>query len=134
MTRKWPDANEMAEFSGQIIDIFEDFLTKRKITLKNEERDLYLKTEDDDPKNVAIIYGTVYEELETCINNSIAGTKTAIKNRQEMENVMSKILKQFENIMADGNTEACRLISTTDKNMLLEKIQETFIYWHLYMP
>lgn len=53
--------NDKAEFLGQIIDIFEDFLDERGIELPNDER-------NQDPDNAAIIYGTDYgylaEELE----------------------------------------------------------------------
>ena len=56
------DQNDKAEFLGQIIDIFEDFLEERGVMFPNEER-------DQDPDNAAIIYGTDYgylsEELET---------------------------------------------------------------------
>lgn len=55
-------ANDKAEFLGQIIDIFEDFLEEHGVMFPNEER-------DQDPDNAAIIYGTDYgylsEELET---------------------------------------------------------------------
>lgn len=54
--------NDKAEFLGQIIDIFEDFLEEHGVMFPNEER-------AQDPDNAAIIYGTDYgylsEELET---------------------------------------------------------------------
>lgn len=49
--------HEKAEFLGQIIDIFEDFLEERGVMLDNPERE-----EDDD---AAIIYGTDYGELQS---------------------------------------------------------------------
>ena len=48
-----PD-NERCEFVGQIIDIFEDFLEEKGITISNPEKD---ETDDD---NTAIIYGSDY--------------------------------------------------------------------------
>ena len=45
------------EFIGQIIDIFEDFLGERGVTLPNDERE-----QDED---AAIIYGTDYGQLQT---------------------------------------------------------------------
>ena len=45
------------EFIGQIIDIFEDFLEERGVTLPNDERE-----QDED---AAIIYGTDYDQLQT---------------------------------------------------------------------
>lgn len=49
--------HEKAEFLGQIIDIFEDFLEERGVMLDNPEGE-----EDDD---AAIIYGTDYGELQS---------------------------------------------------------------------
>lgn len=46
--------NDQAEFVGQIIDIFEDFLSEKGVTFPNLERD---ESEDD---NAAIIYGSDY--------------------------------------------------------------------------
>ena len=50
-------ANDKAEFLGQIIDIFEDFLEEKGVMFPNEER-------DQDPDNAAIIYGTDYGDLQ----------------------------------------------------------------------
>ena len=48
--------NDRAEFIGQIIDIFEDFLAEKAIEIPNDDR------EDE---NDAIIYGLDYGELQT---------------------------------------------------------------------
>ena len=48
--------NDRAEFIGQIIDIFEDFLEEKGIEIPNDDR------EDE---NDAIIYGLDYGELQT---------------------------------------------------------------------
>ncbi|MCM0708689.1 hypothetical protein NBH08_27955 [Faecalicatena sp. BF-R-105] len=48
--------NDRAEFIGQIIDIFEDFLEEKRIEIPNDDR------EDE---NHAIIYGLDYGELQT---------------------------------------------------------------------
>lgn len=45
------------EFIGQIIDIFEDFLEEREVTLPNDER--------EQDEYAAIIYGTDYDQLQT---------------------------------------------------------------------
>ena len=50
-----------AEFVGQIIDVFEDFLERKGIDIWNED-----KLESDGP---AIIYGMDYGELQTGIEN-----------------------------------------------------------------
>lgn len=59
-----------AEFIGQVIDIFEDFLEEKGITIDNPE-----KTEDpnEDPDCIANIYGTDYgmlqDQLEELLQN-----------------------------------------------------------------
>lgn len=51
--------NDKAEFIGQIIDVFEDFLTKRRAEQFNDE-----PLEDNDPDNPVYIYGSDYDEIE----------------------------------------------------------------------
>ena len=57
--------HDKAEFLGQIIDIFEDFLEERGVMLDNPERE-----EDDD---AAIIYGTDYDELQSRLEELMVG-------------------------------------------------------------
>lgn len=52
--------SQLAEFKGQLIDIFESFLDERGITIPNPERD---EDEDIDPEESANIYGSDYDEL-----------------------------------------------------------------------
>ena len=54
-------AEDLPEFVGEIIDIFEDFLTDRHIILDNPERE---EDPDIDPEKMAIIYGSDYSELQ----------------------------------------------------------------------
>lgn len=51
------------EFIGQIIDIFEDFLTEKGITLNNPEIQEAID-EGEDPKDLAIISGSDYSSLQ----------------------------------------------------------------------
>lgn len=55
--------NQTAEFIGQIIDIFEDFLTEKNITLENPEKEENQDVQPDEEQ--AIIYGSDYGELQT---------------------------------------------------------------------
>ena len=64
------DEGERAEFVGQLIDIFEDFLEEKGqlthmigVNIPNEE-----KEESDDP---AILYGSDYEYLESEIMDTL---------------------------------------------------------------
>ena len=51
------------EFIGQIIDIFEDFLTEKGVTLNNPEIQEAID-EGEDPKDLAIIFGSDYSSLQ----------------------------------------------------------------------
>lgn len=62
--------HEKAEFLGQIIDIFEDFLEERGVMLDNPERE-----EDDD---AAIIYGTDYGELQSQLEDLMVGWRLMV--------------------------------------------------------
>lgn len=55
---------QRGEFIGQIIDIFEDFLDKRKISLSNDEKEEAVY-DGADLTSVANIYGTDYGDLQT---------------------------------------------------------------------
>ena len=47
--------NELPEFLGQVIDVFEDFLEEKEVALDNPDRD---------GKDAAILYGTDYGDLQ----------------------------------------------------------------------
>lgn len=51
------------EFIGQIIDIFEDFLTEKGVTLNNPKIQEAID-EGEDPKDLAIISGSDYSSLQ----------------------------------------------------------------------
>lgn len=59
--------NDRAEFIGNIIDIFEDFLEDQGITVPNPERD----EADAEDENNAIIYGSHYGEISDKIDSMI---------------------------------------------------------------
>ena len=57
-------ADDEPEFVGQLIDVFEDFLGEKGITIANDER------EGDDDE--AIIYGSDYDEIADGIREIIS--------------------------------------------------------------
>lgn len=59
----------LAEFTGQLIDIFEDFLEERGIAIDNPEKEEALSGLD--PENTAIIYGSDYGELQSEIESQL---------------------------------------------------------------
>lgn len=61
--------NDIPELTGQFIDIFEDFLEEKQITIPNPERNEY---KSNDPLDTAaIIYGSDYDYLETKIKETL---------------------------------------------------------------
>ena len=58
------------ELVGNIIDVFEDFLTEKKVRVDNS---------DEDPENSAIIYGSDYDGLRDEIMNTLIGWKILSK-------------------------------------------------------
>ena len=58
--------NEKLELFDDIIEIFEDFLNDRGITIQNDEKTEALY-ETDDPDSIANIYGTDYGDLESSL-------------------------------------------------------------------
>ena len=51
------------EFIGQIIDVFEDFLTEKNVHIDNPERE-EAEEEGYDPETTAIIFGSDYDKLD----------------------------------------------------------------------
>lgn len=53
------NVNDKAEFLGQIIDVFEDFLTEKDAVPFNNEQQ-----EDNGPDNLVYFYGNDYDTIE----------------------------------------------------------------------
>lgn len=58
---------DIPEFIGQIIDIFEDFLTDKQITIPNPEKEDNQDVENPDEQ--AILYGSDYGQLQTALED-----------------------------------------------------------------
>ena len=57
---------DRAEFVGQLLDIFEDFLEEKHIEIENPE-----KLEDENLEDAAILYGSDYNNLQTTVENTL---------------------------------------------------------------
>lgn len=55
---------EEAEFIGQVVDVFEDFLESKGISIENKER-------DDNEEIAAIIYGADYDAIADGISSIV---------------------------------------------------------------
>lgn len=61
---------EVAQFTGEIIEIFEDFLERKQIVIANDEKDDAI-TDGEDPACIGNIYGTDYGELQSDIEETL---------------------------------------------------------------
>ena len=63
-------ADDLPEFVGQILDIFEDFLAEKNIDIPNIEKEEAV-ADGDDPDSICILYGTDYGNLQTQIEDTL---------------------------------------------------------------
>ena len=125
----------VAEFKGQIVDIFEDYLSERGITaenLPNEDRDEYEAYHRED---AAIIFGEDYDiiadgvqhELDT---NDLMVGGPALTSQDDVIKVVNNIYATYEEVAAKlVNTDFA--LSDEDANHLKEEIRQTFLKWGL---
>jgi hypothetical protein len=61
---------DLPEFVGQIIDIFEDFLEEKNVNIENPEK-AEAVNDGEDPESICILYGSDYGELQTQIETTL---------------------------------------------------------------
>ena len=59
---------DLPEFIGQILDIFEDYLEEKGISVSNQDRDEAI-ADGEDPEGLCILYGTEYGNLQSSIED-----------------------------------------------------------------
>lgn len=116
-----PNTNDRAEFKGQIVDIFEDYLDDNGYKLNNAERDQAIEDGDyDDPDEAANIYGDDYDaigdEVEFMLDNN--GVIIAKAN-------IIPIISAFENLCNRSSIS----VSNEEHDALLQKVTETLTNW-----
>ena len=67
---------DLTEFVGQILDIFEDFLAEKGIEIENEEKQEAIE-DGEDPESICILYGTDYGMLQTEIEKTLVAWELA---------------------------------------------------------
>ena len=68
--------NDLPELVGQLIDIFEDFLSDKNIEIKNPEKEDAI-ADGEDPEEIAILYGTDYGEIQSRVEDTLIRWKLA---------------------------------------------------------
>lgn len=128
------DSNDSEEFVGQIVDIFEDYLTEEGIILRNEDREQKVwENKDGSPEEIAIIYGDKYDFVAEPVRKAIELynlTESALKSESAMEDVQNRVFQGFKQLLTDGGYLLD--IPKEDAERLKDKVQETFVNWGLY--
>ena len=131
------DTNDLAEFKGQIVDIFEDYFAEHNVVLNNEDKQTAID-DGEDPDNLAIIYGEDYDvigdEIEYAINLKMS--HGYVIDKSLMESISTATIDAAITLLANIDDETKRaeiiLTMTNDKPALKNKIRDTFVNWNLY--
>ena len=120
----------LAEFKGQLIDDFEDFLEEKGVTndmLPNDER--------GDDEDAAIIYGWHYDmvgdniEHELCVHDLI-GHKVPCDNSHTIADTVNHIFEAYQEL-TDMIVPAFKL-NDDDERRLKQEIRQTFVNWEVF--
>lgn len=127
--------SNLAEFKGQIIDIFEDFAYDNDIEIPNADReaeieDAKLDGEDPDELGLAIIYGedydTIGDVIEKAVGNKFTDSDTTKFDNSEMNTIAADILDVFTSLLKETT------LSDNQKRSLTRKVKMTFANWDIY--
>lgn len=110
------DEDLFPEFTGQIIDDFEDFLDEKEIKIINPD------SEDDE--NAANIYGEDYGLLQQTIEEAMTSYDVVKASEQ--------IVKEFSNLLY--NYDLGEAVSVADLHHLENKTTETMTSWGFKIP
>ena len=93
--------DNVAEFKGQIIDIFEGFCEKNHITIDNPDKEEYDKENGYEPgENTAIIFGDDYDRIADYADDLIERTGGHI-NEEDMQELVDDMSRAFAQIVAE---------------------------------
>lgn len=127
------DQNSLAEFKGQIVDVFEDYLCEHNIVLVNTDRTNAIADGEVDEEDAAVIYGDQYDIIgdiiEEIVNDyDLLDTKTVMLDGQ-FENISEDLMVAFGELLAIG--EADISINDVDTDNLTDTIKTIFVRWDL---
>lgn len=108
------EKEDKLEFIGQIIDIFEDFLEEKGISIPNEDRDNDPDLEDE---SAAIIYGNDYYLLEEKISETLANWN--IVHEFEVNSKLNKFLKIKEELISAISEGFIELDTKNPENIMV---------------
>lgn len=119
------------EFIGQIVDIFEDYLSEKEITLQNEDRDIAIEAgEYDDPDEAAMIYGDQYDVIGDAVSQMIDDHNLmdhTFSDENKETHQIDMIMSSFYDVLHNGLYG--KMLTDEDIFMLKDRIKDTFANW-----
>lgn len=111
------------EFKGQIIDIFEDYLSENKISLKDKGQ--------KNTEETVILYGCYYDMISNTISRAIRQYDLMQKQLDDdkFHDMERKIMISFYDVLISGGYLG--KMSDADVSALKYNIRDTFIKWGL---
>ena len=114
-------SSERAEFKGQIVDLFEDWLDENDYQFKNEERDEAIEDGDyEDESEAAHIWGDDYDKIADRVEQVL---KTDVIDDDCIRSIVSEFTE-----LCDRND-----IPVTDdiRETFVNKVTDTFNKWEI---
>ncbi len=128
-----------AEFIGQIVDIFEDYLDENKtcVSIAVPDRQEAIDNNETDEDSAAQIYGRAYDCIEEPTMQVIEEfhlLDSTIQNRDIMQKIAHHILDGFNDMVSyykNSDTRTDEQKYWHEKALRLE-IENTFLAWKIY--
>lgn len=114
------NSNDRAEFKGQIVDIFEDFLDENGYDFKNKDRDAAI---EEDENELAHIYGEDYDRIADTVESVLRNHK----NRIILTPSVKRIITAFTELCSENNIN----LNDDELKFLNIKIRQTFKNWNI---
>ena len=122
----------LAEFKGEIIDIFEDFCDDNDINIINHERDMYNKDAgylpgENDVKIFGVDYDLIGDEITYFVEAEF-GLYDHKLHENDMDRISKILLLRFTKIL---NERGNKKIDADNEAIIKSKIKDTFNNWGL---
>lgn len=118
------NSNDKAEFKGQIVDIFEDFLDENGYDLKNKDRDAAIE-EAADEDELAHIYGEDYDRIADAVESVLRNHE----NRTILTSSLNRIITAFTDLCSKNNIK----LNDDELKFLNFKIKQRFKNWNIIL-
>ncbi len=117
--------NDIAEFKGQIVDIFEDYFETKDITLMNLDKEIEIRNGVDE-STVAIIYGQDYDVIADTVDSHLVAGGLYSMSKNSAKELITDLITNAQSLIKSQQE-----ISRADYTVLACKIKETLCNWDL---